>query len=58
MVNLFITCELDKWSRDLSKTFTLGDCLFGAVMLTENAGSNKYRYSCYLVFDLISWYLI
>ena len=41
-VNLFIVYELDTWSRDLNTDFTLGDYLFGAVMLTKNADPDKY----------------
>ena len=47
VVNLFIAYELDTWSRDLNMDFTLGDCLFGAFKLTENADLDKYGYSGY-----------
>ena len=48
VVNLFIVYEIGTWSRDLSTKFTLGDCLFGAVMLTRMLIlTNKYRYSGY-----------
>ena len=47
MVNLFIVYELDTWSRDLSTDVTLKDCLFGAVKLTKNADTDKYKYSSY-----------
>ena len=33
VVDLYITYELDTWSRDLNKDFSLGNCLFGAVKL-------------------------
>ena len=35
--------------------FTLGDCLFGAVKVTGNADSDKYKYSAYGIgFDACS----
>ena len=34
-VNLYITYELDTWSRDLNPDFALGNCLFGVVKLTK-----------------------
>ena len=34
-------------SRDLNTNFTLGNCLFGAVKLTNNVDPDKYRYSGY-----------
>ena len=37
--------DQDTWSRDTNTKFTLGDCLFGAVKLTDNANPNKYGYS-------------
>ena len=36
-INLYISYTLDQWSRDLNTDFTLGNCLFGSVKLTENA---------------------
>ena len=47
MVNLFTVYELNRWLRDLSTEFTLGDCLFGGVKLTKFAHSDKYEYSDY-----------
>ena len=47
MVNLFISYELDTWSRDLNTEFFLKDCLFGAVKLAKNANTDKYKYSGY-----------
>ena len=44
---MLIVYKLDTWSRDLNTDFTLGDCLFGAVELTKNAGPDKYKYSGY-----------
>ena len=43
MVNLFIAYELDTWSWDLDTDFSLKDCLFGAVKLTKNADTDKYK---------------
>ena len=31
--------------KSLNTYFTFGNCLFGAVELTKNAGPDKYRYS-------------
>ena len=47
VVSLYISYELNTWSRDLSTYFTLDNCLFGAVKLTKNADSDKYGCSSY-----------
>ena len=47
MVILFIVYDLDTWSRDLNTEFTLKNCLFGAVKLSKNADTDKYKYSSY-----------
>ena len=47
VVNLYITYELDTWSRDLNIDFTLVNCLFGAVMLTKSDNPDKYGHSGY-----------
>ena len=53
VVNLFIVCELNTWSKYLNAEFTLKDCLFGAVKLTINAYPDKYVYTGYGIgFDL------
>ena len=44
MVNLFIVNKLDTWSSGLNNDFTLKDCLFGYIKLTD---SDKYKYSGY-----------
>ena len=50
--------ELDTYSRDLDTRFSLGDCLFGAVKLTDNAVSNKYGCSGFgIEFDAYSRFL-
>ena len=41
-VNLFILYGLGTWARGLNSTFTLGDCLFGAVSLYKNHYLDKY----------------
>ena len=45
VVNLIILYELGRWSRDLSRDFTQGDYLFGAVKLTDNVDLDKCGYS-------------
>ena len=45
VVNLFVVHELDTWSKDLITDFTLVDCLFGTVKLTNNAEKDKYDHS-------------
>ena len=47
VVNLYISYKLDTWSSDLNTDFALGNCLFGAVKLSKNDDSDKYRYSGY-----------
>ena len=55
VVNLFIVYELVTWSRDLNTDFALGGCLFGAVKLTKNVDTDKYKYSGYgIEFDSCS----
>ena len=55
VINLFMVYDQDTWSRDTNTKFTLGDCLFGAVKLTDNANPNKYDYSSYSIgFDACS----
>ena len=49
VVNLFIVYGPDTLSRDLNMNFTLGDCLFEAVKLTENEDSDKFWYSGYSI---------
>ena len=59
MVNLFIVYELDTWSRDLNTEFFLKDCLFGAVKITKNADTDKYKYSgCDIRIDSQSAFLL
>ena len=45
VLNFYISCKLDTWSKYLSTNFTLGNCLFGALKLTKNADLDKYKYS-------------
>ena len=53
-VNLLIVYELDAWSRYLSRTFSLSDCLFGAVKLTNNTDPYKCGHSSYSIgFDAL-----
>ena len=47
VVNLYIAYKLNIWSQDLNTEFSLKDCLFGAVKLTNNGNPNKYCYSGY-----------
>ena len=52
VVNVFIVCDLDTWSRDFSKKLSLIDCLFGDFKLTKNADPDKYGYlSCGIEVD-------
>ena len=55
IVNLYTTYELDIQSKDFNTDFTLGNCLFGAVKLTKNADSDKYKCGSYGIgFDSLS----
>ena len=47
VINFFIVCKFDAWSRDLNSDFTLKDCLFGVVKLAKNDDCDKYVYSGY-----------
>ena len=44
IVNIYIVYEISK-KISISDYLALGNCLFGAVSLTENADINKYKYS-------------
>ena len=53
VINTYIFYILNQWLRDLNTDFTLGNCLFGSVKLTQNADSDKYIYTGYGIgFDL------
>ena len=45
VVHLCIFNEFHTWSKYLVTDFTLGNCLFGAVKLTNNIDPDKYEYS-------------
>ena len=45
LVSFFIVYELVSCSLDLNTGFTLGDCFFGGVKLSQNADPDKYSYS-------------
>ena len=45
IVNLYIVCELERYSQDLNTDFTLKGCLFEAVKFTKNADPDKYSSS-------------
>ena len=47
IVNLFIVCELERWSQDTNTDLIPKDCFFGVVKLTKNADPDKYKYSSY-----------
>ena len=47
VVNLYVSYNLDEWSKDLNTHFTLVNSLFEAVKLTKNADPNKYEYFGY-----------
>ena len=52
VVNVFIVCDLDTWSRHFNKKLSLIDCLFGDFKLTKNADPDKYGYlSCGIEVD-------
>ena len=47
VISLYIYYTLGPQLRKLNTDFTLGNCLFGSVKLTENADQDKYKYSGY-----------
>ena len=49
VVELYIVYKLNVQTQDLNAEFTLKDCLFGAVKLTNNANPNKYVYLGYVI---------
>ena len=46
-INLYISYTLNLQLRNLNTDFSLGNCLFGSVMLAKNADLDKYKYSDY-----------
>ena len=55
MLNLYISYELDTWSRDLFTYFIQVNCSFGAVKLNKNVDLDKYRCSGYgIALDSVS----
>ena len=44
---LHISYKLNPQLRNLSRDFTLNNCLFGSAKLTKNADLDKYKYSRY-----------
>ena len=47
IINLYNSYTLSLWIRNLITNFTLGNCLFGSVELTNNADPDKNVYSGY-----------
>ena len=45
--NLYICFPLNPQLRNLNTDFTLGNCLYGSVKLTKNAGLDKHKYTGY-----------
>ena len=45
VINLYISYTISPWLRYLNTDFTLNNCLFGSVKLTNNADPDKYKYS-------------
>ena len=41
VINLYISYILNPWLKDLNKSFTLNNCLYGSVKLTKNADPDK-----------------
>ena len=47
VVNLYITYQLDAWSRDINIDLTWANYLFGVAKVTNNADPDKYGYNGY-----------
>ena len=47
VINIYISYILNQWPRNLNTYFTLANCLFGSVKLTNNADPDKYVYTGY-----------
>ena len=47
VINLYISYKLNPQLRHLNTKFTLGNCLFGTITLTNNSYLDKYNYSGY-----------
>ena len=45
VINLYISYTISPWLKYLNTDFTLNNCLFGSVKLTNNADPDKYKYS-------------
>ena len=49
VINLYISYTLGPKLRNLNTDFTLGNCLFGSVKLTNSADLEKYKYTGYAI---------
>ena len=47
VINLYISYTLGLQLRNLNTYFTLGNCLFGSIKLTQNPDLDKHKYSGY-----------
>ena len=47
VINIYISYILNQWPRDLTRDFTLDNCLLGSVKLTKNADPDKHLYAGY-----------
>ena len=47
VINLYISYALGLQLRNLNTYFTLGNCLFGSIKLTQNPDLDKHKYSGY-----------
>ena len=58
VINLYISYIQSPWLRNLNTYFTLNNCSFGSVKLTQNADPDKYKYTGYGIgFDSRSEFL-
>ena len=51
-INIYIVYSLETISNTINTDFTAQNCLFGAIKLTKNRNTSRYKYSGYgICFD-------
>ena len=52
ILNVYIVCDLDAWTRNPTKNFNFKNCLFGVTSIVKNSDKENYVYGGYgITFD-------
>ena len=55
IVNVYIACYLDDWTKNPTNNFKFKNCLFGVINVVKNSNNGKYVYSGYGITLQIVW---